>query len=267
MEFQEEYEKLRTQDKNQFAQVLNSLLFHCYSVRKRYDRTTGMDKFQSDYAFIERHFSLFESYLSIMDIVLSKDDDAGVIFIRSDQDRNTERFNTATTLVVFALRIYYEEQLEKHPSNLEVGMDSNLLRQELSDLGLSTAAKRLSLDQISQAMKTLQSYNIVVLAKGSFNDATYSFYILPSIRYIIDKNRMNALYRYASGDVGNSELEPEPEPEIQAQAQAQPEVPAETETAADAEGAAEEIETEDTGESESEEDAQDDSDDPAPEGF
>lgn len=214
MDFQEEYEKLRTQEKNQFSDVLNNLLFHCYIVEKRFDRATGMDKFQWEYSFIERHFSLFEAYLDIMGITLSKDQDAGVFFIRSQDDRNTVRFNTPTTMVVFALRSYYEGQLEQRPNMLSVKMDANLLRQTLNDFGLSSVTKRLTADQIGSALKTLQSFNIVVLAAGSFSDPTYAFYILPSIRFIIDRDRMNSLYRFITGEEASSDSAAEEEPAV-----------------------------------------------------
>lgn len=200
MSFQDDYDQLRTQDKNQFAQTVNNLLFHCYVVRKKFDRTTGMDKFVYDYSFIERHWSLFEEYLNFMDMTLSRDDTTGVIFVRSAEGRNVQRVDTATTLVLYALRIHYEEQLEQKPNNLEIQMDSTTLRQLLSDLGLSTASKRLSTVTVSQALKTLQNFNIVTRRTGSFNDPTYSFYILPSIKFAISNDKLNALYRYLCGD-------------------------------------------------------------------
>lgn len=207
MSFEEEYEKLRTQDQRMFAQVVNTLLFRCYLVRKRFDKATGMDKFQSDYAFCERHYSLIEKYLSYMDVILSRDDDSGVIFVRNEEDRNTVRFNTSTTLVIFAIRIYYEAQIKERPSNLEVLMDSNTLRQQLADLGLSSSTRKISLPEIQSAMKTLAQYNAVVLSKGSFNESGFSFYILPSIKFIIDRERINALYRYLSGESEEEEEE------------------------------------------------------------
>ena len=37
-------------------------------------------------------------------------------------------------------------------------------------------------------------YNIVCRAKNTFSDPSYSFYILPSIRYVISNAKLNALY-------------------------------------------------------------------------
>ena len=199
MSFQEDYDKLSTGEKSQFSETMNNLLYHCFIVRKRYDVTTGLEKIQYDYTFIEKHYSVFEEYLDFIDMVISKDDDCGVIFLRNALDKNRERVDTATTFVIYTLRDFYEDSLEKQPNVLQVAMDSTQLRQKLSDLGLSTASKRLSLQTISGAMKTLASFNIIARGRGSFNDNNYSFFILPSIKYIISTSKMNALYKFLTG--------------------------------------------------------------------
>lgn len=205
MSFQEDYDKLSTGEKSQFSETMNNLLYHCFIVRKRYDVTTGLEKIQYDYTFIEKHYSLFEEYLDFIDMVISKDDDSGVIFLRNALDKNRERVDTATTFVIYTLRDFYEDSLEKQPNVLQVAMDSTQLRQKLSDLGLSTASKRLSLQTISGAMKTLASFNIIARGRGSFNDNNYSFFILPSIKYIISTSKMNALYKFLTGNEEQNE--------------------------------------------------------------
>lgn len=205
MSFQEDYDKLSTGEKSQFSETMNNLLYHCFIVRKRYDVTTGLEKIQYDYTFIEKHYSVFEEYLDFIDMVISKDDDCGVIFLRNALDKNRERVDTATTFVIYTLRDFYEDSLEKQPNVLQVAMDSTQLRQKLSDLGLSTASKRLSLQTISGAMKTLASFNIIARGRGSFNDNNYSFFILPSIKYIISTSKMNALYKFLTGNEEQNE--------------------------------------------------------------
>lgn len=205
MSFQEDYDKLSTGEKSQFSETMNNLLYHCFIVRKRYDVTTGLEKIQYDYTFIEKHYSLFEEYLDFIDMVISKDDDCGVIFLRNALDKNRERVDTATTFVIYTLRDFYEDSLEKQPNVLQVAMDSTQLRQKLSDLGLSTASKRLSLQIISGAMKTLASFNIIARGRGSFNDNNYSFFILPSIKYIISTSKMNALYKFLTSSEEQNE--------------------------------------------------------------
>lgn len=207
MSFSEDFDQLSSYDKGQFSKTVDNLLFHCFIVRKKYDKATGTDKICYDYTYIERHFSLIDDYLSYIGITLVKDEDAGVIYIRNEDEKNRVRVDTATTFVVYALRVYYEEQVKNNPNSLEIKMDSNQLRQLLADLGLSTINKRLTLSTISSAMKLLANFNVLIKKEGSFNDNFYSFYILPPIRYVISNTKLNALYKFLTGNTSEQEGE------------------------------------------------------------
>lgn len=192
--FQEEYEKLSHADKMQFSSTVNDLLYQCYIVRKSYDRKTKMFRMDPEYYFIERYFSLFEDYLSYMDMQLSKNDDDGVIFVTSGAERNHLRFDPTTTLVVFALRSYYEGAIEKTPQETEVLMTSGAMNAIVNEMGLSNLSKRLSPTTIASALRILDGFNIVSKANNSYGDPSYSFFIMPTIRYVISSEKLNALY-------------------------------------------------------------------------
>ena len=114
--FEEEYEKLTSGEQNQFRKVVSTLLFHCYVVRRSYDKLANMYKISSDFLFIERHFDLFSDFVSYLGINLSKDDESGVIFMFSEDEVNRIRIDGVTTLILYALRSYYEEKLKDNPS-------------------------------------------------------------------------------------------------------------------------------------------------------
>ena len=120
--FQEEFEKMSRSDRELFAETVNDLLYQCYIVRKSYDRKTKMFRTDPGYLFIERYYSVIEDYLSYMDMQVSKNDDDGVVFVTSGAERNHYRFDPTTTLVVYALRSYYEGAIEKAPQETEVLM-------------------------------------------------------------------------------------------------------------------------------------------------
>ena len=73
--FIEEYEKLSRGEQNQFKEVVNTLLFRCFLVRKSFDKVSNMSKISSSYLFVERHFNLINDYLSFAGMEISKDDD------------------------------------------------------------------------------------------------------------------------------------------------------------------------------------------------
>ena len=192
--FQEEYEKLTHGDKAMFSETVNDLLYQCFIVRKSYDRKTKMFRMDPGYFFIERYYSLFEEYLSYMDMQLSKNDEDGVIFVTSGAERNHLRFDPTTTLVVYGLRSYYEGAIEKAPQETEVLMTSGAMNSLVSEMGLSNLSKRLSPSTIASALRVLDGFNIVSKANNTYGDPSYSFFIMPTIRYVISSEKLNALY-------------------------------------------------------------------------
>lgn len=192
--FQEDYEKLTRGEQRQFEDAVNDLLYTCFIVRKSFDRATNVSKISPTYLFIERHYNLINDFVGFIGLDLVKDDQNGVIYLNSEEGRNRIRIDSVTTLLVYALRSYYEEKVSDNPSLTETYMDSTTLKMILRDKGLMKVNKRLSTSALASGLKTLASYNIIARAQHSFYDSSYSFYILPSIRYVISNSKMNALY-------------------------------------------------------------------------
>ena len=192
--FQEDYEKLTRGEQRQFEDAVNDLLYTCFIVRKSFDRATNVSKISPTYLFIERHYNLINDFVGFIGLDLVKDDQNGVIYLNSEEGRNRIRIDSVTTLLVYALRSYYEEKVSDNPSLTETYMDSTTLKMILRDKGLMKVNKRLSTNALASGLKTLASYNIIARAQHSFYDSSYSFYILPSIRYVISNSKMNALY-------------------------------------------------------------------------
>lgn len=192
--FIEEFEKLTKADQNIFRKTISSLLFTCFIVRRVYSKVTHMNVINSNYLFIERHFDLFIDYLSYMGMDISKDDENGVIFVSSDDETNKIQLDGVTTLIIYALRSYYEDKLSANPAANEIYMDSTAIKSLLKELGLTSVTKRISSLTIAQSLRKLAFYNIVVIADRSFSESFYAFYILPSIRYVISNAKLNSLY-------------------------------------------------------------------------
>lgn len=192
--FDEEFSKLSRGEQSQFQDVVSTLLYKCYLVRRTFDKTSTIGKISPSYLFVERHYDLISQYLEFAGISVNVDSDNGVIYTSSDLDTNRIKLDGVTTLIIYALRSYYEDKLGTNPTSNEVKIDASSLRGLLRDLALSTVSKRISSVTIQSSLRILSSYNIICLSKGSFNDSSYEFYILPSIRYVISNARLNALY-------------------------------------------------------------------------
>ncbi len=194
--FQEEYEKLSRGERSQFSEVVNDLLYECFIPRKLYDRKASMFKANPDYLFLERHLSLFKDYLSFMEIEVNQAEDDGLFYVVSALEKNHLRIDVVTTLIVFALRSYYEEAIGREPETIEVDMTYGSLAAFLQEKGLSNLTKRLSSTTIASSLRTLDSFNVVTRHQGNYGDPSYRFFILPTIRYVISSEKMNALYNF-----------------------------------------------------------------------
>ncbi len=200
MNFVEEYEKMSSADKSDFRNTLNNLLYQCFITKMRYDRNTSTDKINYDYTFIEKHFSLFEDYLSYMDVALEVDENLGVYYTRSLQNKNHLRIDTATTLLVYALRSYYDKKIAENPNQTRVFMNSSTLKMTLKDLGLSTANKKITSQQLAMSLRLLSNYNIVLKCEHNFYDINFSFFILPPIKFCINPEKVNLLRNKLSSE-------------------------------------------------------------------
>lgn len=194
--FLEDFEKLTRSEKALFSEAVNDLLYQCFIVRRIYDRKMKMFKTNPDYLYIDRHFELIEDYLSYINISLSKSDEDGIIFISSGIEKNHLRLDVVTTLIVYALRSYYEDQISRFPEEITPRMTYGILNTFLQETGLSNLTKRLSSSTIASSLRVLDSYNIITKIEGSYGDPAYSFCILPTIRYIISSEKMNTLYNF-----------------------------------------------------------------------
>lgn len=205
MSFIEEYEKLSTGEKNQFRETCNNLLYQCFITKLRYDRQTTTDKINNDYSFIERHYSLFEDFLTYMDIDINKDDTVGIIFCQSLANKNHLKLDSSTTLIVYALRSYYEKKLLETPNIQKVYLSSSSFKTYLRDIGLSTATKKITNQQLATSLRLLSNYNIVMRYEHNFYDNYFTFYILPPIKYVINSEKMNTLYNKITNQDDTSE--------------------------------------------------------------
>ena len=191
--FESAYETLNHTEQAQFKDALNNLLFKCFIVRKVYDRTRKMSRVNSDYLFIEKHLDLFNDYLSYSGLDIDLDDTDGVITLRSLEGKNNLRVDGVTTLLIYLLRYYYEEQVVLKPNSTEIFMDTNNIKDLLKEKGLIKLNKKFNMTSISSSMKILAQYNIVARVENTFSDSYYSFYILPSIRHAISQIKMDVL--------------------------------------------------------------------------
>src|SRR5947209_5118610 len=121
----EKYEKLSTYEKGEFRRLANYLLSHTYLVRDKYDSSKKMLLINEDYRMlITRLYEVMSEYFEISGWKLSKDENYGVISLYNIYDSNRLRIDQFTTLMLYTLRLIYEEEREKVSGNKDVRTDT-----------------------------------------------------------------------------------------------------------------------------------------------
>ena len=108
--FEETFLQLTRADQEAFARAINQLLLTSFIVRDDFDRREKTIKINPTYRFIERHFDLINDYLSYAGWRVDKDLILGVFSLVNEYDHNRLRFDREVSLVLFVLRLIYEER-------------------------------------------------------------------------------------------------------------------------------------------------------------
>ncbi len=192
--FDELYAQLTNKDKETFAEVVNELMLKSFILREKYDRPSKMMKPNYSYSFIEKNIDLVREYLAFSGWIVDKDSSHGVIMIQNEYHQNHVRIDTMTSLMIYALRYAYELQREQNSMTEEVYFSSNALVQLMIDKSLLQQDKRPSAVSMAASYRFLDNHNIISRISGEYRDRDLQFYILPSILYIIDNERINAIF-------------------------------------------------------------------------
>ncbi|MDD6302622.1 MAG: DUF4194 domain-containing protein [Bacillales bacterium] len=194
--FEEAYLQLTNGEKEDFARVVNNLLLKSFVLRENYDRHTKMMKSNRDYSFIERNIDMIREYLEFSGWIIEKDSRLGVIMITNEYHDNHIRIDFTTSLMIYGLRYAYELAKEKEEITSEVFFTASDLLQLLIDKGLikQDKSKRPSAVAMASSYRFLENHNIISRVSGEFKDRNLTFYILPSILYVIDMEKINAIF-------------------------------------------------------------------------
>ena len=192
--FTEEFIKLSSSDQNTFASVCNKLLLKGFIVRDIFDPKEKIMRVNPDYRFLERYFDIFEGYLKFSGWHIEKDNILGVIALSNDFTENRLKIDRETSLVLFALRLIYEnEKSESNSVSQSIFMTTPTLIKEMVDHGIYMPGKKLNGRGIARSLRFLASRNIISKVSGSYDEGNVTFYILPSIVYALNNDKIVAL--------------------------------------------------------------------------
>lgn len=194
----EQYDKLTNSEKEEFKRLLNLILSRTFIVRDLYDPKEGMLKVNPEYRFIERNFELFTDYLDFAGWLLEKDSNYGVIALRNTYEYNRVRLDRNTTMILYTLRLIFEEEREKITLRHEILTTTGQVVQKLMTLGL--VKKKPSDKDLSEALRRLSSHSVIQKLEGSWEEADCKILILPSILFVVTNERISRIHEMLQTD-------------------------------------------------------------------
>ena len=181
------YEKLSLAERETFARVTNQLLAHSFLLSDEFDYKEGISMVNRDYIFLERNYELFTEYLELAGFGLVRDSGYGVISLTSGYDGSRVHFDKLTTIMLYALRLIYEEEREKLTLSKEVALTVGELVHKLINLG-AIGKKPASLRMLSQ-------FRILRKLEGAWDSADTRIVILPTVLFAVSGEQIANMAR------------------------------------------------------------------------
>lgn len=192
--FETEYDKLTNGEQSEFSRVVNTLLVRSFIVRDVFDSKEKTMRINPDYRFIERHFDLINDYLSYTNWMLEKDVLNGVVALYNTHEMNRLRMDRETSLLLFVLRLIYEtEKNESSQTGEAIYITTPTLLKTMIDHGITMTGKRMSGRLFAKSLRFLANHNIIAKVSGSYDEGNVAFYILPSIIFAVDNQKIKTM--------------------------------------------------------------------------
>ena len=205
--FEEKFDKLNMTEQESFKRIVNWMLAHTFLLQDSYIFDDSMKRTNPDYLFVERNFELFEEYLEYGGFRLERDSNYGVIFLSSAYEFNRGKLDKMTTLMIYVLRLIYEEEREKLSLSGNIFTSTGDLIHKMISLGV--IKKKPANQAMRDALRTLNRFRIVEKPEGSWEDADTKLLILPTILFIVTNERISNMYRLLEEEAGEMPQEDE----------------------------------------------------------
>lgn len=189
--FEEKYNELSLGEKNQFGSVVNTILLKGFIVRDVFDPKEKIIKISPTYRFIEKNYELINSYLSFSNWRIEKDAILGVVALLNENNENHIRLDRETSLLIFTLRLIYETERDQSSSTSEaIYLTTQSLIRTMLEHGILLPNKKLTGRNLAKSLRFLVQHNILNKVSGNYDEGNVAFYILPSIVYALDNEKV-----------------------------------------------------------------------------
>ena len=203
--FEQEFEKLNMADQEAFRRMVNWLLAHTYLLQGDYAFEDNMRRTNPDYLFVERNFELFQSYLEYAGFRLERDTNYGVISLASSYEFNRIKLDKLTTLMLYVLRLIYEEEREKLSLSRDIFTTTGDLVHKMISLGV--IKRKPATLSLRDSLRTLNRFRIVEKVDGPWENADTRLLILPAILFVVTNERISNMYQLIDEEGEHEETE------------------------------------------------------------
>jgi hypothetical protein len=192
--FEEEYNHMPDDDKKAFAKVVNDLMLKGFIVRDQFDAREKAMRINPDFRFVERYLEVISEYLSLSGWVLEKDALNGVAVLSNTLGQNRLRLDRETSLVIFTLRLIYEtEKSASSQPGESLYLTTPALMKSMMDHGIVFPGKKLTGRLLAKPLRFLANHAVIAKVSGNYDEGNVSFYLLPSIIYAVDNQKIAAM--------------------------------------------------------------------------
>lgn len=190
--FGEKFEKLGMMEQENFKRIVNWLLAHTFLLQGQYDFDNNVRRTNHDYLFVERNFELFQDYLQYSGFRLERDSNYGVISLVSSHDFTRQKFDKMTTLMLYVIRLVYEEEREKLSLSKDIFTTTGELVHKMISLGV--IKKKPADGALRDSLRRLSRFQLVAKPEGRWESADTRLLILPTILFIITNEQISSMY-------------------------------------------------------------------------
>lgn len=204
--FEEKYNELSYSDQNAFGITINRILLKGFIVRDIFDPREKIIKISPDYRYIERNYELINEYLNFSNWSIEIDKILGVVSLVNLSGENHIRLDRETSLILFVLRMIYEnERKESNLAGESIYITTPVLIRTMLEHGILMPGKKLTGRGIAKSLRLLASHNIITKVSGNYDEGSVAFYILPSICYALDNEKIRAMSLALDKEMSESE--------------------------------------------------------------
>lgn len=204
--FEEKYNELSYSDQNAFGTTINRILLKGFIVRDIFDPREKIIKISPDYRYIERNYELINEYLNFSNWSIEIDKILGVVSLVNLSGENHIRLDRESSLILFVLRMIYEnERKESNLAGESIYITTPVLIRTMLEHGILMPGKKLTGRGIAKSLRLLASHNIITKVSGNYDEGSVAFYILPSICYALDNEKIRAMSLALDKEMSESE--------------------------------------------------------------